>query len=368
MEAGVVSAVTSKKGEMKSMPNPPNLSLTRRAALGSFVGAAASFPGLAQAQQEWPQVVAAARREGRVVFYCNLQPNGIEPLLQAFREANPGIRTEYIRLGSAPLIERFQTEFNAGRNLCDALITFPDERFDEGLKVGWAARWSPPEIAHFDPSIIREGAGFALHQSRECIIWNRNLVRDADAPKEWEDLMDPRWRGRIGMNPPWRSVSVQQIVAYWEDIGIRDAAERLRTNQVRFFEGSGGIIQAVIRGDVRVAHLTDLPLNPLLEDGAPVGFVYPRSGTTTSSGVIMVAERAPNPNAGRVLVNWLMTLPGQEALQRLGGLPVTRRGAPPLTKIPATSQLPKVVNGEDILTPERQTRIVSHWRTVFGVR
>ncbi len=368
IRSDIRSVAKPEKGELMSKRERPCLGLTRRAVVGSFVGSAMVLPASVRAQQDWSQIVGAARREGRVVFYCNLQPNGIEPLLQTFREANPGIRTEYIRLGSAPLIERFQTEFNAGRNLCDVMITFPDERFDEGLKTGWAARWSPPEIGNFDPAIIREGAGFALHQSRECIIWNRNLVRDADAPKEWEDLMDPRWRGRIGMNPPWRSVSVQQIVAYWEDLGIRDAAERLRANQVRFFEGSGGIIQAVIRGDVRVAHLTDLPLNPLLEDGAPVGFVYPRSGTTTSSGVIMVAERAPNPNAARVLVNWLMTAPGQEALQRLGGLPVTRQGAPPLTKIPATSQLPKVLNGEDILTPERQTRIVSHWRTVFGVR
>jgi hypothetical protein len=57
------------------------------------------------------------------------------------------------------------------------------------------------ELPTFDHSIVREGVGFALHQSRECIIWNRNLVRDADAPKEWEDLMDPRWRGRIRCSP-----------------------------------------------------------------------------------------------------------------------------------------------------------------------
>ena len=333
-------------------------------ALAPLDGALAQQPPAA----DWAAVVAAARREGRVVLYNNLQPNGIEPLLALFQAANPGIRTEYIRLGSGPLIERFQTEFNAGRNLADVLITFPDERFDEGLRRGWAARWTPPELAHFDPAILRAEAAFALQQSRECIVWNRGLVRDADAPKEWEDLMDPRWRGRVGMNPPWRSVAVQQIVAYWEDIGIRDAAERLRANQVRFFEGSGGIIQAVVRGDVRVAHLTDLPLNPMLEDGAPVGFVYPASGTTLSSGFAMAAERAPHPNAARVLVNWLMTAPGQEALQRLGGLSVTRRGAPPLSHTPATAQLAKVVDGESILTPERQARIIGHWRTVFGVR
>jgi iron(III) transport system substrate-binding protein len=347
--------------------------LRRRTLIGGVglttLGPLAPFgSALAQAGATWPDIVAGARREGRVVFYCNLQPNGIEPLLQRFREANPGIRAEYIRLGSSPLIERFQTEFNAGRHLSDVLLTFPDERVAEGLRRGWAAQWTPPELPNFDERVSRDDKAFALHQSRECIIWNRTLVRDADAPKEWEDLFDPRWRGRVGMNPPWRSVSVQQIVAYWEELGIRDAAERLKANQVRFFEGSGGIIQAVVRGDIRVAHLTDLPLNPMLEDGAPVGFVYPASGTTLSSGVALVAQNAPNPNAGRVLVNWLMTAPGQEALQRYGGLPVPRRGAPPLSKIPATAQLPRAVDGEPLLNPERQARIISHWRTVFGVR
>ncbi|WP_431285703.1 ABC transporter substrate-binding protein [Humitalea sp. 24SJ18S-53] len=342
---------------------------TRRSLMAAGL-AGLSLSATAQAQQaaNWPDVVAAARREGKLIFYNNLQPNGIEPLLQLFREANPGIRTEYIRLGSGPLIERFQTEFNANRNIADVLLTFPDERFDQGLAQGWAQRWTPPELSHFDPSVVRAGAAFALQQSRECIIWNKGLVRDADAPKEWEDLMDPKWRGRVGMNPPWRSVAVQQIVAYWEDIGIRDAAERMKANQVRFFEGSGGIIQAVVRGDVRVAHLTDLPLNPMLDDDAPIGYVYPASGTTLSSGYIIAAARASSPNAAKVLVNWLMTAPGQVALQRLCGLPVTRIGAPPLSRIPATSALPRVVDGESILTPERQSRMISHWRTVFGIR
>jgi iron(III) transport system substrate-binding protein len=59
---------------------------------------------------------------------------------------------------------------------------------------------------------------------------------------------------------------------------------------------------------------------------------------------------------------------GQTHLQTFAGLPVTRRGAPPLSKIPATSALRNVVDGEAILTPERQRRIVERWRSVFGVR
>lgn len=340
--------------------------LTRRAVLAG--ASFATLPLSAHAQALGPDVVEAAKREGRVVFYNNLQPNGIEPLFQKFRDAVPGIQTEHIRLGSNPLIERFQTEFAAGRDICDVLITFPDERVDEGVRAGWAAEWTPPEAANFAPNLIRDNRLFTLQHARECIIWNRNRVRPADAPKDWADLFDPKWRGRVGMNPPWRSVAIQQIVALWEDLGIGDAAEKMKANEVRFFEGSGGIIQAVIRGDVQVAELTDLPLNPLLDEGAPVGFVYPPSGTTLSPGKAFVAARAPHPNAARVFLNWLMSKDGQTALQTFGGLPVTRSDAPPLSKIPPTSQLRNVLDGEAILTPERQRKIVERWRSVFGVR
>jgi iron(III) transport system substrate-binding protein len=318
--------------------------------------------------QSWPEVVEAAKKEGKVTFYNNLQPNGIEPLLQKFREAYPGIQTEHVRLGSNPLIERFQTEFSAGRHIADVLITFPDERIDEGFKQGWAEQWTPPELPNFAPELNNQNMAFTLQQAREAIIWNRTSVKPADAPKEWTDLFDPKWKGKVGMNPPWRSVAIQQIVALWEDKGIPDSAEKLKANEVRFFEGSGGIIQAVIRGDVRVAELTDLPLNPLLDDGAPVGFIYPKSGTTLSSNIALVAKRAPHPNAAKVFLNWLMTKDGQELLQKYAGLPVTRKGAPPLSKLPATAQLSNVVDGAKILTPERQKKIVDHWRTVFGVR
>ena len=339
--------------------------LSRRAVLATALIAATVGPAAAQS---WDETVAAAKKEGKVVFYNNLQPNGIEPLLQKFRDKYPEIQTEHIRLGSNPLIERFQTEFNAGRNISDVLITFPDARVYEGMKQGWMAKWNPPELKGFPEDVNQDDMLFTLQYAREAIIWNKNLVKEADAPKEWADLFDPKWKGKVGMNPPWRSVSIQQIVAFWEDKGFPDAAEKLKANDVRFFEGSGGIIQAVIRGDVRVAEMTDLPLNPLLEDGAPIGWVYPKSGTTLSAGKAFVAAKAPHPNAGKVFLNWLMSEEGQNALQQYAGLSVTRKGMPPLSKLPATSSLPNAIDGERILTPERQKKIVEHWRTVYGVR
>ena len=357
-------------GKACSTPIMPGLSrriaMTWLAALATLAG---TLPSRAWAAEDWSAVQAAARQEGIVSFYHNLRPQGAEQLMAEFRKANPGIRTEQMRLGSAPLIERFSTEFNAGRNLADVMLTFPDAPLFAGVdKGGWAMEWSPPELAAFKPTSNHDNRMFAVHTSRNVIIWNKQRVKPADAPSEWSDLWDPKWKGKVAMDPPWRSIAVQGVVALWAKNGIPDAAQKLKANDVRFFEGSAGVFQAVLRGDVLVGTLADLPLEPGLEDGAPIGFVYPKSGTATNDGYIMVSAKAPHPNAGKVFVNWLMSGPGQAVLQEQGGLPVTRPGVTPLKFLPATADLSNAVDSLTIGSGPERDRTIEIWRQTFGIR
>ncbi|MFM9942508.1 MAG: ABC transporter substrate-binding protein [Hyphomicrobiaceae bacterium] len=339
------------------------------AALAISAGAAwLGAAGPAAAQQSWAEVEAAAKKEAKLTLYHNIRPAGIEEILKKFRAKYPEIQTEQIRLGSGPLNERFRTEFAANRHIADVVITYADSDFMKEVP-NWFAKWQPPELkGNFPASVNTSDQLYAIMQVREAIIWNKNLVKDADAPKEWADLMDPKWKGKVALNTPWRSISVQQMFAYWEKIGIKDAAEKFKANDVRFFEGSSGIIQAVVRGDAAVAHITDIPLNGMLADGAPIGFTYPKSGTTTSDSIAGVAAKAPHPNVGRVFVNWLMTKEGQALLVDQGGLSATRNDAPALSHVPATAKLSNVVDGMTVLTPEIQKPLIEHWRKVFGVK
>ena len=350
--------------------SPPILS--RRTAmmrLAAIVAIGTAMPRHANAAEDWPAVRAEAAKEGAVTFYHNLRPQGVEQVLAEFRRANPGIRTEQMRLGSAPLIERFSTEFNAGRNLADVMLTFPDDSLFAGVdKAGWAASWTPPELAAFPASVNHGNTMFAVHTSRNVIIWNKQRVKPADAPTEWSDLWDPKWKGKVAMDPPWRSIAVQGLVALWAKNGIPDAAQKLKANDVRFFEGSAGVFQAVLRGDALVGTLADLPVEPGLEDGAPIGFVYPQSGTAINDGYVMVNARAPHSNAGRVFVNWLLSAPGQAMLQEQGGLPVTRPGVPPTRHVPATAALSNAVDSLTLVSGPDRDRTIETWRQTFGIR
>ena len=130
------------------------------------------------------------------------------------------------------------------------MLTFPDDALFAGVdKGGWAVEWMPPELAAFKPVVNRGNKAFAVHTSRNVIIYNKQRVKPADAPKEWTDLWDPKWKGKVGMDPPWRSIAVQGVVALWVKNGIADAPQKLKANDVRFFEGSAGVFQAVLRGD-----------------------------------------------------------------------------------------------------------------------
>lgn len=348
--------------------------ISRRSLLAALLASLALLPvpGFTQSPPtaaQWAAIEAAAAKEGTVSIYHNLNPAGAELLANDIRKDIKGIKLEMTRLGSAPLIERFSTEYRAGKNIADVVITFADDSLFEGLKAGWMAAWVPPELKAYPPKVNyqKKNMMFNIQTARETIIWNKNRVRGNQEPKEWADLFDPRFKDRVGMNPPWRSVAIQGIIAYWEKLNLGDTAAKLKANNVRFFEGSGGIIQAVIRGDVHVAELTDLPLDPAISDGAPIGFVYPASGTTTSEGYIFVSSRAPHPNAGRVFTNWILSGRGQLLLQTYAGLSATRPGLPPLKNLPATSAL-KTTDGLSLTPPAKQKQIVDHWRTTFGVQ
>lgn len=318
--------------------------------------------------QTWKETEAAARKEGAVVLYHNFQPASAERIVAAFNADYPEITVGEVRLPSGAFYPRFAAEYAGGKSEADACSAAWDDRLHAWAKLGWMAEWQPPEAAQL-PEASRFGSQmWGIQAVREMIIYNTRKVSAAEAPKDWPDLFDAKWKGRVGMNPPWRSVGPQLALAFLEKkLGIADAAERMKALDVRFFNGSAGVIQAAVRGDISVALLTDLPLNAALADGVPIKGVYPKSGVPYHPIVTFVPAKTAHPNAGRVIVNWLMSEKGQTAIQELSGAPGTRRGLKAPAHVPSNSQIPAVA-GASLLDGETQKRIVDHWRSIFQVQ
>ena len=355
------------------MMEEENVPLKRLARLPSaLIGAlilAFALAGAAGAQTvDWAKVVAAAEAGGTVTVYHNFPPPGDEPVVAAFRKAFPKIQVETVRLGSAAMNQRFSTEAAAGASQADVVITLWDDVFDKWIANGWLREWSPPEAAAFPPETRYKDRIYSIELMRAVVAYNSAKVKADAAPKDWAELFDPKWKDKIGMDPPWRSVAVQEMVALWEDrIGIKDSAKRLKENGVRFFSGSAGVIQALVRGDILVAGVIDPPVATAIADGAPVKATFPASGVPAIAIVAMVPQKAPHPEAGMTFVNWAMSVDGQNALQEGVGSPGTRPGIKPPKYVPPNSAL-NILDTKALLTPERQKAIIQQYRDVFGVQ
>ena len=146
-----------------------------------------------------------------------------------------------------------------------------------------------------------------------------------------------------------------------------DRAKRLKDNGVRFFNGSAGVVQALIRGDIVVAAVIEPPGINAISDGAPVRISYPASVVPAVGTPCFVPAKCPHPEAGMVFLNWAMSGAGQASLQDKMGSPVTRPGMGDPKLVPGTAAQ-KIVLSSELLTPAKQKAMIDEWRQVFGLQ
>jgi iron(III) transport system substrate-binding protein len=329
---------------------------------------AAGFASVARAQDaDWAKIVETANKQGHLIILHNTPPPLGDLWLTEFHKTFPKIDVEATRLGSSELMQRFSTEYAAGASQSDVVITLWDDTLSKWAQDGWIRSWAPPEAAAFPAQYKRNNQVYTLQLIRASLVSSKSRVRDADAPKEWNDFLEAKWKGKIGMDPPWRSVAVQEMLAYWDKLGIKDVAKRLKANDVRFFNGSAGVIQAVIRGDIQVAAVIDPPVISALADGAPVRVTYPASGVPAIATSAFLPTKAAHPEVGMVFLNWAMSEAGQQAFQDIVGSPVVRPGIKPPKLVPGLQDM-KIVLSTDLLNPDNQKAIINEWRSVFGLQ
>lgn len=350
------------------MTRKTGLIVDRRTFLAGAASTAAIalYPRTALGQEDWNAVVANAESEGALTFYHNFFPAGTQNIIEAFNQDYPNIRVSEIRLPSAQYYQRFETEYQANRIAADVNVNAMDDVILTWHDNGWIEEWTPPEADSIPPEVRIENSIYGVQAIRHIFAYNSNLVSAEEAPKDWMDIFDPKWRGRLGMYEPWRSVGPQLSLALMEkNFGI-NTAERFKEQDVSFYSGSAGALQALIRGDVDVCLMADLSLAQALEDGAPIVPVYPESGVAYVTNVAFVTQGATHPNAAKVMANWLLTVRGQEALQTYSGSPGVRADIAAPQYLPANADI-NAIDGRTILTAEESARIIGEWRTAFGV-
>jgi iron(III) transport system substrate-binding protein len=169
------------------------VSLTPRVSLANAVPATAIGPGL----------IAAAEKEGKVVWYTSVDLPVAEKVARGFENKYPAISVRVERNGSERLFQRIEQELASGIHAGDLVNTSDGAHFVIWKRAGRLEQYLPIEAAQFLPQdqLDPDSAFMSWRASLSVIAYNSNLVKAEEAPRSFVDLLNPKWLTRLRLRP-----------------------------------------------------------------------------------------------------------------------------------------------------------------------
>jgi ABC-type Fe3+ transport system substrate-binding protein len=291
----------------------------------ALVALCAGFAAPASAQDaSWDSVVVAAKKEGKVVVYSMaLGAPYYVAVLKAF-EAKYGIKVESLDLRASELAERVRTEQSAGRFLGDVEIittTMIEEQRKNGDYI--QNMGAVPNAANLRPPFKATDFSVPAYVQPMGILVNTRLVKPEDEPKSWNDLNDPKWKGKILSDDMRPLGSGNTMFAILQNKMGAAFNEQLAEQKPVLSRDMRNDARRVARGEYPIyvpqvfAFASDLK-------GLPVKVIIPKEGAPYAQMEFALLRNASHANAARLLVNYFLDQDSQLLYANGWMLPVVK--------------------------------------------
>jgi len=292
----------------------------RIAALAAIIVCATA--GRAYAQATTPAMVAAAEKEGKVVWYTAVDVKVAEAVAKVFRAEYPKIDLDVERSGSERVFQRITQEFGSNIHNVDVVNSSDASHFLLWKQQNLLAKHVPPDVQRF-PAQYKDPDGYyaVWRASLSVMGYNTNLVKPDEAPKGYLDLLDPKWKGKlVKSHPGYSGTSLTGTYALEKLLGW-DYFVKLAKQGVLQLQSTTAPPKSIASGE-RAVMVDGNEYNMFIEIQAksPVAIIYATEGTPFVTSPTAIFASAPHPNAARVLQNFLYTAKVQQLLVDQGGL------------------------------------------------
>ena len=316
-----------------------------------------------QAQSQPKEVVEAAKKEGQLVFYSGIPIPDAQSILSALERKYPFIKTTFYRATGPALVSRIQTEQRAGSHIWDVMNSTGFEPYVL-LEQGYFAKYDSAERNSF-PEGHKDNEGYwtTMYTSPMILSYNTRLVSAAELPREYLDLLQPKWKGRLGLDSSdfeWYA-NLRKI---WGAEKAQKFLEGLRRQEVRLVQGRALLTELLTGGEIAI--LVNNFLQNAIEakrKGSPVEMLA-LDPVVSAAGLIGINKLAPHANAAKLFVDFVLSKEGQELIVKTDRSSVRKDVAGnPIDMIKNTRIVPS-----DLSLGKNYVQIRDEFRELLGIK
>jgi iron(III) transport system substrate-binding protein len=269
------------------------------------------------------EVLEQARKEGEVVLYSTMPTTEFQIFSQAAKEKYPFLNVRHVRLSSSNQVSRVLLEHKAGKlqadvvgNNLSAVIYYKEQNILSKHESREAAQILKGMT---DP----DGYWAAITTDLLITALNTKMITKDRAPKNFDDYLDPRFKGQMGINrgAPYALVAMVELqgeekaVAYIKKLGLQ---------AVRPVEGFNHMLNLLAAGEYPLAIFMQVSkIDAMKKKGGPVDWLS-TSPTLATPSSVAVTRQAPHPAAAKLLVDFYLSAEGQQALVKAAKIPLRR--------------------------------------------
>jgi iron(III) transport system substrate-binding protein len=313
------------------------------------------------ASERQQKLLDSAKVEGEAVVYANMDVTAMKPLMDGFMKKYPGLKATSVHFSGAAIITRIDTEARAGKPLSDVVLS--GQLGVLGLidkKI--AARYRSPEREYYREGFKDHDGYWTTYMTNVMVsAYNTRLVKKDDLPRRVEDLVKPRWKGKLTMDSQsyvWFGTILQYL---GQDAGLQ-FMKRLNEQNIAHQRGRRLMTQLVAAGEFDLAVETNL--NSVLsfnKQSAPMWYA-PIQPFFLSPSLVFMSANAPRPYTGALFIDYLLSEEGQKII-------VTTNRMPAHVKIKSPES--QLLDGQDVRMPDifdigkRYEAIGNRYREIF---
>ena len=282
--------------------------------------------------QDLTTLANAAKQEKEVVWYTTTSAGDNQAIVAGFTKKYPFLKVQVLRSTGEKLRQRVLAETSTGQFFSDVLSV---SSMEMGLlkSRNLLQTYDPPEAESYPASAKDKEKQFTAIYARNFVMgYNTSMVAEKDRPKDWPDLLDPKWKGKFAMDEEefeWYGT----LIEHWGREKALKFSRALAAQQPQLRRGHNLLAQLMAAGEFPVAIVFPFEVEQLKSKGARVDWVTTADPIVTSINVVALSAKAPHTNGAKLLINYILSEEGQTVIKNVSRVPIRPGIKPNVAKL-----------------------------------